>query len=411
MKILHVVQGYFPAIGGTEHLVQRVSEELVSQFGDEVTVFTTNCYSAEAFSTPSMPRMAAGQEQINGVHVRRFPVSSRLSRPFVHLSQNLRLPGSQYFRTIFNGPIIPGLSRAILQSDFDVAVAASFPLLHMFTTLKAAHRSRRPCVLIGCLHPADAWGYDRPIIYKAIQKAEGFVALTDHEVNHIASHGIPSEKATVIGVGTDLLLFENIEPHSARQRLGIPQDVPLVGFIGQVTWRKGVETLVRAMTPVWKTFPAAHLLIAGAKTLFADRLETVLAELPPADRQKIILRYNFPEEEKPWYFGALDILAYPSWYESFGIAYLEAWAVKKPVIGCRAGAVPYVIDAGRDGLLIQFDDSEMLAEAILALLNNPTWAKQLGQQGYSKVFSRYNWTEIARRFRQVYLQAMKSRPQ
>ena len=69
MKVLHVVQGYFPAIGGTDHLIQRVSEELVLQFSDEVTVFTTNCYSSEAFSTPWMPRMAHGWEEINGVHV------------------------------------------------------------------------------------------------------------------------------------------------------------------------------------------------------------------------------------------------------------------------------------------------------------------------------------------------------
>src|SRR5262249_5980128 len=41
LRILHVVQGYAPAIGGTERVVQRLSEEIVRQYGDEVTVFTT----------------------------------------------------------------------------------------------------------------------------------------------------------------------------------------------------------------------------------------------------------------------------------------------------------------------------------------------------------------------------------
>ncbi len=407
MKILHVVQGYTPAIGGTEHLVQRVSEELVTQFGDEVTVFTTNCYSAEAFSTPPLPRMPAGQEEINGVRVLRFPVASSLSQPFVRLSQNLKLPGSQYFRTIYNGPIIPGLRRAIQRDYYDLAVAASFPLLHMFTTLHAAHRTQRPCVMIGCLHPADTWGYDRPVIYRAIQKADAYVALTAHEANYVVSRGVSADKVTVIGAGTDLEQFQGIDSRTARQHLGIPVDVPLIGFVGQVAWRKGVETLVRAMWTVWRYFPNAHLLIAGAKTLYEERLATVLASLPPDQRQKVLLRYNFPEIDKRYMFAALDVLAYPSSFESFGIAYIEAWAVEKPVIGCKNGAVPYVIDAGRDGLLINFDDSDALGEAILLLLQNPGWAHRLGQQGRQKVLERYNWPEVARRFRKVYQNAIE----
>jgi glycosyltransferase involved in cell wall biosynthesis len=81
--------------------------------------------------------------------------------------------------------------------------------------------------------------------------------------------------------------------------------------------------------------------------------------------------------------------------------------VEKPVIGCKNGAVPFVIDAGRDGLLINFDDSDALGEAILIMLRNPIWAARLGQQGRQKVLDRYNWPEIARRFRQVYQGAIE----
>jgi hypothetical protein len=60
MRILHVTQGYAPAIGGTERLMQRVSEELVARAGDTVTVFTTDCYNGEAFYTPGLPSLPAG---------------------------------------------------------------------------------------------------------------------------------------------------------------------------------------------------------------------------------------------------------------------------------------------------------------------------------------------------------------
>jgi hypothetical protein len=80
LRILHVVQGYAPAIGGTERVVQRLSEEILRQYGDEVTVFTTDAFSAEAFPRPSLPRMAPGWETRNGVHIRRFPCGAPRAR-------------------------------------------------------------------------------------------------------------------------------------------------------------------------------------------------------------------------------------------------------------------------------------------------------------------------------------------
>lgn len=404
MKVLHVTQGYFPAIGGTEFLVQRVSEELVNQFQDEVTVFTTNCYSGDAFYTPGLRRMSPGWEEINGVKVRRFPVYSRISRlfyPFRPTHRPVRFPGNQYLRSLYNGPIIPGLRTAIEQYRSDVVSAASFPLLHMFTALKAAHKTKRPCVLTGCLHPLDAWGFDRPMIYQAIQQADHYIALTDYEADYVVQKGANPDRVTVAGVGVDLEPFREVADQDAKQHLGF-DDAPLIGFIGQVAGHKGVDTVVRAMPLIWEVIPEAKLLIAGARTLFADTLENLVRTMPDEAREKIIFCYNFPDQEKPWLFSAIDVLAYPSGFESFGISFLEAWAAKKPVIGCNRGATPWVIDAGQDGLLVEFQNEKMLAEALLLLLKNPAWAVSLGENGYQKVLHRYNWPAIGRQFREVY---------
>ena len=150
MKILHVTQGYTPGRGGTEWMIQRVSEELVRQFGDEVTVFTTNCYSGEAFFTPHLPRLPVGWETINGVRVRRFPVLSHASqwlRGPQMIANRLKLPGNQYLRAWSGGPLIPGLRRAIAETPADIVSAASFPLLHMFAALEGGHQSGRPAIL------------------------------------------------------------------------------------------------------------------------------------------------------------------------------------------------------------------------------------------------------------------------
>lgn len=410
MRILHVTQGYTPALGGTEWLIQRVSEELVQQFGDEVTVFTTNCYGGEAFFSPHLPRLPVGWETINGVRVRRFPVLSRVSQAARWAqapAHRLKLPGNQYLRAWSGGPLIPGLEREIAAFPADVVAAASFPLLHMFAALRGGHQSGRPVVLTGCLHPDDLWGFDRPMIYDAIQAADNYIAITGFEAQYVVARGADPERVAVVGTGVDLAGFDAITPSEAKRRLGL-EGRPVVGFIGQMGRHKGLDTLLRAMPLVWQALPEAHLVIAGARTLFSDFLEREIGRWPAAHREKLRLVYNFAADEKPALFRALDVLAYPSGYESFGIAYLEAWACRLPVIGCRRGAVPWVIEAGRDGLLVPFQHDQQLSDAIVLLLTNPQWARVLGEAGRLKVQDLYNWPEIARRFRAVYQQALQS---
>jgi glycosyltransferase involved in cell wall biosynthesis len=404
MNVLFVTQGYYPTIGGVEWLIQRVSEELVGQFGDEITVFTTNCYNGEGFFNPRIPRLPVGWQEINGVRVRRFPVLSRvsqLSRLPQALAYHLNLPGNQYLRSVASGPIIPGLGAAIRQQPADLVVAASFPLLHMYTALRVAQNKRIPCVLVGGLHPLDDWGFNREMIYQAICAADGYIALTDYERDYVIDRGAIPERIVTIGLGVDPERFEHVSNNEARNQLGLGE-APLVGFIGQLGGHKGVDTLIRAMPLVWKSRLDTNFLIAGARTLFSERMERMISQLPEADQAKVKLHYNFSEEEKPRLFAAIDVFAYPSGYESFGISFLEAWMVKKPVVGCRRGAIPWVVNPGRDGLLVKYQNHEMLAEALLLLLSNPKWSRQLGQAGKQKVLAQHTWPLVASRFRDVF---------
>ena len=140
--------------------------------------------------------------------------------------------------------------------------------------------------------------------------------------------------------------------------------------------------------------------------MFAEKVENIIHQLPEPYKKQVKLYYNFCNEEKPFLFSSVDVFAYPSGFESFGIAFLEAWAASKPVIGCRAGAIPWVIDEGRDGLLVDYKNQEMLAEAIIDLLKNSSWAKTLVHAGREKVLSRYTWSKVAQNFREVYVEAI-----
>jgi glycosyltransferase involved in cell wall biosynthesis len=405
MRILHVTQGYAPAIGGTERLIQRTAEELVRGFGDDAVVFTTNCYNGDAFYSPELPSLPVGWTEIGGVKVRRFPVRRRVSQALrgpQAIAYRLGIPFNQYLRVLAGGPIVPDLDEAIRREPADLVVAASFPLLHMFHALRAAHDSHRPCVLIGCLHPLDDWAAGRPMIYRAIREADAYVALTRYEADYVIERGASPSRVHVVGAGVDLSADAPTTSDEAKWRIGFDRR-PLVGFVGQLAGHKGVDTLLRAMPRVWEVEPNVNLLVAGGRTLYAQEVERLIQSWPDDFRRRTRLWVGFPEPRKSSLFQAIDLLAYPSGYESFGIAYLEAWAEGKPVIGVRRGAVPSVIDHGVNGLLVDYQDDDALARGILELVRDPAKARALGQAGKVKVTAQFTWDRIAAELRRIYM--------
>jgi len=408
LRILHVVQGYAPAVGGSERVMQRLSEELVAGWGDAITVFTTDCRNAEAFPRPSLPHLARGWEKLHGVDIRRFGVLRSLGpllAPLQKAAFRLGVPFNDHLRTLYAGPIIPGLAGAVRRHDADLVAATSFPLRHMYQALRGARAARRPCVLIGGIHPEDRWGYDRPMIHRAIRRADLYVAYTRIEARHVIEHGAAPERVEVIGVGVDADAFAGVDPAPLRRELGLG-DAPVVGFIGQLGVHKGIEHLLAAMREVWVRHPDARLLIAGARTMFSEQVERLVERLPEGLRARVILRLDFTEDAKPQLMSLVDVFAYPSQYESFGIAFLEAWAAGKPVIGCRCGAVAEVVHENVDGLLVPYGDPAALAGAIGALLDDPARARALGESGRRRVKAEHTWRQVATRFRDSYVRTI-----
>lgn len=412
MKILHVVQGYSPAIGGTERLIQKVSEKLVARHGDEVTVFTSNAYNLELFWRRDQPQLPVGTETINGVAVRRFPVFNRFSglrRALAGGAYKLGLPFNDRLRALYNGPIIPEMTGAIAAAGADVVAASSFPLLHMHYALHGGRRAGVPVVFHGGIHTADDFGFNRPMIYRAIREADAYIANTRFERDYLVEQrGISPDKITVVGVGVDVELFEEADGRALRECYGWG-DSPVVAFVGQQVPHKGIDMVFQAMQQIWPEFPDACLLIAGAKTTYSATIKHMLHQVPPDLQDRVAIIDDFAEEEKPAIFAACDMLAFPSGHESFGIVFLEAWAAGKPVIGARVGAIPTVIDEGRDGLLVEHRDADDLARAIRTLLSRPALRRELGANGQRKVKQRYTWNIVADKFRAIYEQALEQR--
>ena len=99
--------------------------------------------------------------------------------------------------------------------------------------------------------------------------------------------------------------------------------------------------------------------------------------------------------------AACSIFCMPSAQESFGGVYVEAWSMKKPVIGGRTPQISCVIDNNLNGLLTH-QDKEELSDKISYLLSNPDQSKKMGKQGWQKVQNCYTWDKIAKKTLSVY---------
>jgi glycosyltransferase involved in cell wall biosynthesis len=348
--------------------------------------------------------MPVGLECINGVVVRRFKVFNGLQGVRRILAQGfhrLNLPYNDWLRTIQNGPLIRGMSEAVACSDTQVVFATAFPFLHMYYALTGARRGNIPIVLLGAIHLPNRWDYERKMMYQAIHQANAYIAHTTAERDHLIQRGIRREKISVIGCGADVDAFFWADGAKLRQQYGWGND-PVVGVVGRQSVLKRWDIILGAMPKVWTVLPNTRLLLAGARTSYSVQIEQMINTLAPRHQSRTTMINDFAENEKPNLLAACDLLVLPSANESFGTVFVEAWACGKPVVGARAGAIPSVIDDGRDGLLFRYPDPDSMAEAIVDLLTHPSKAKRMGQAGRKKVLENYTWEIVADRLRNVY---------
>jgi len=404
MKILHVVHCYSPSRGGSQWLTQQLAEGCVRRHGDTAAVFTTNAVSTASFWSSRDPLLPPGEEMINGVTVRRFPFVTRLRTlrmAAASLAYRLRLPGNDRLRTCYQGPIVPGLAAAVAASGADVVFATAFPLRHMYDALAGARSRGIPLVYLGALHLDDHWGYDRASIYRAIAQCSAYIAHTAAERDHLVARGIAAAKIVEIGAGVDVGLFAAADGARIRREFGVG-DRLVVGALGKQVERKRYDVLLAAMERVWQVHPTAVLLIAGATGSYTPTLLTEVQRINASQPGRVVVLSDFDEAAKADILAAMDVFVLASGLESFGIAFVEAWACRRPVVGVQTPAIASIIEHGGDGLLTPYGDAVALAEAIQALLAAPSLRWALGEAGYAKVLRRYTWDAIVDAVRTVY---------
>lgn len=123
-----------------------------------------------------------------------------------------------------------------------------------------------------------------------------------------------------------------------------------------------------------------------------QRLEALAEDLSIA--HKVAFLGALPHEDALKAIAEADIFCLPAWQEAFGIVYLEAMALGKPVIGCWGQGAEDIIRHGVEGILVPPHSVDDLAHALKQILLNPKWAQSLGQAGRERA-REFTWERNA----------------
>jgi glycosyltransferase involved in cell wall biosynthesis len=170
------------------------------------------------------------------------------------------------------------------------------------------------------------------------------------------------------------------------------------GYMANLVQDKGHRTLLQAFQKV----PNAKLRLAGDGPL-RQQLEELTSAYGMEDRVEFV--GPIPREQASEFFQAVDAFVHPSRYESFGIVLIEALSTGRPVVATRSGG-PNDIVRKEDGLLVDIDDADGLAEAMRSMIDME-WDTNIMREG---VETRYAKGVIRRQLLEVYEDVLSSNP-
>ena len=242
-----------------------------------------------------------------------------------------------------------------------------------------------------------------------VDNAGVLVVNTEDETNELARfYDVDPGKISVVSPGADTELYTpgtNRNTELARRHLGIPLHAKVVAFVGRLQDFKGPQVLIRAMGEVvrrGRVDGPLRVIICGGASGAGSSVERY-RELVASEGIGGCTRFLGPRppEELVSIYQAADIVAVPSYNESFGLVAVEAQATGTPVVAARVGGLPLAVADGETGLLVNGHGHEDWARALEQLLIDDPTRIHMGEQAvaHAKAFS---WSASAEKLLGVY---------
>ena len=220
---------------------------------------------------------------------------------------------------------------------------------------------------------------------KYFRRCDALVVNTPDLLEHCVAAGWPRERVQVI---SNFVTLRDAAP-LPRADLATPAAAPLLFAMGRLHPNKAFDSLLQALA----LLPDAHLWLAGEGPE-RPTLERLAADLGLAERVRFL-----GWQQDPWpYLAAADVFVVPSRHEPLGNVVLEGWALGRPLVAAASQGPRWLIEDGKDGLLVPVDDAAAMAAAIRRLLQDPRLAAALAARGRARAAADFNEAAVVERY-------------
>lgn len=430
LNILLFPTRFFPAISGGDFLLERLGREFLRisrrsskkstlEIKIQVSVITSTAIDFASLHGHGRTIDTSHKyfSQYKNLKIHRYRVLNSDSHPsnkkyekniysmlFELTKQYLNLDENDLKDVIKNGPILPEFIYDLFHEQFENSLkfvpniihCTYLPYLNIIYSLLIAQYYKIPSCITPFLHFANI-RYQKPIFYQILKIFDCIFACTKYEKDVLISNGIDKNKIEILPMGVDAKRFnqDDYRPHFIN--IYQPKS-PVILFCGYKNYEKGALTLLKSIPLlIQKIHQFSVVFIGPSTTAFNYQLVEIKKK---AINIKIINispgnLTGMYDKKKIGAFQLADVYCMPSRSDAYGIAYLEAWATKTPVIAANIPAMHEVVSINRDGLLVEFDNIDQLAKTIIKILQNSSLKKNMGELGYNKVILNNNWTKIS----------------
>ena len=376
MKLLMIIGQYYPIAGGAEKECQKLSRRL-AQEGVTVSVLTQFC--------EGMP----DYEVIDGIPVYR------------------KMRGGHLFEYTYMLSVLWFLLRHLRQYDIIQCFG-----LYLFIPPVALIRSLfKKRVIARIEGPGASGDFSRirklscgNLILSSTKVLDRIISVSGEISHELRENGIPDQSVVSIPNSVDVVHFQPGENGRTRKMRSIC-------FIGRLADEKGVHYLIRAMEQIKKKGDGVKLFIVGEGPLRRE-LEQLCRDLSVMDDTVFV---GHTDGVLPYYQEA-DIFVLPSLSEGLPLTLLEALSCGLPVVASAVGGSREILDPqneeepipssayqiGEYGLLVNPEDVDGLANAVLRLLHDRVLSDSLSEKARNYVRQRYGVDRIIDKYQALY---------
>jgi glycosyltransferase involved in cell wall biosynthesis len=399
MNILFFTQLFYPSLfGGGEYLFFLIAKELVRR-GHTVHVIAQRLYGTSEF------------EQVEGINIHRVGpgitysgtlpptiltnlryLISAVKRGRSIIKENRK--GARGIDIIHSNTYVPALSGYLCSKLCDLPHVITFHDVYQASDKKfwkknwrATQRTNVP------FYTSTLSGIVEKVVLRLNPAL--FHTVSDMSKEDLLNFGVKPDKIIVIPNGIDSSSYQQfITGSGGTDTTSIEQNAV---FIGRLVFYKNIQTVIRAFRKVIALFPNAKLIIIGDGPF----KEELIKEAGPI-KENVIFTQRISHEDKLRRLEKSSFMVFPSLIEGFGIAIIEAFACKKPVLASDIRPMSDIVKDNYSGFLISPFDEEEWANKMIYLFSNIKQQKSMGENAYHEFQRKYEIDTIIREYQKLY---------